>query len=158
MEKCLFRLFGTILRELVTEPTTFVKGFILKLIICSGKKPTLFQFIHIIQDIEYESKTRINQSLTSQFKRSFKDSMKDSNIEIIKESLKITTFENFFESMVFQVLAPYECWVGIGNNFYEESSDESFDDEPVGSVGPAVSVGSVVIDNFLNDIDNFLKI
>jgi hypothetical protein len=78
-------------------------------------------------------KTRINQSLTSQFKRSFKDSMKDTKIGIIKESLKITSFENFFESLCLQVLTPHECWAGIGNNFVEESSD----DEPLSPVGTA---------------------
>jgi hypothetical protein len=92
------------------------------------KKPTLFHFIQLIQGIEYESKTRINQSLTSQLfeKRSFKDKNKDLNIECIKESLKTTTFESFFESMCFQVLSPYECWVGLG---YDFSDDESSDDE-----------------------------
>ena len=94
-------------------------------------KPTLFKFIELIKDLEYQSKTRVAQSLTCEFKvkRSGKDKCNDSNIECIKESLKTLPFDDFFDAMTFQVLNPYDCWTGLGLNVLEnESAPEA--DEP----------------------------
>ncbi len=67
------------------------------------KKPTLFEFISFIKDIEYESKMHITQSVLTNFFRkhpSKNDQEKDIRIECINKSINMSSFEEFFKSII----------------------------------------------------------
>ena len=70
--------------------------------------------------------------------RNKKDRQNDSNIECIKISLK-KPWNDFFKTMIYQVINPYHWWSGLFNwdDIYsisdDKSADDSEDDESFGN-------------------------